>query len=76
MFLLPFFVQIVFKLLEGLELIPHGCITSKSDIWGFLKGGAVMAGTAQEAVGKVRMRLAVVVHTFSTSAQEAEAGKD
>lgn len=35
-----------------------------------------MAGTAQEAVGKVRMRLAVVVHTFSTSAQEAEAGKD
>lgn len=42
---------------------------------GFLKGGAVMASKAQEAVGKVRMMLAVMVHAFSTSTQEAEAGK-
>lgn len=52
MFLLPFFVQIVFKLLEGLELIPQGGITSKSDIWGVPERRGCHGGHSTRSCGE------------------------
>lgn len=75
MFLLLFFVQIIFKLLEGLELIPHGCVTSKSDIWGVPERRGCHGGHSTRSCGESEDEAGSVVHSFSTSAQEAEAGK-